>query len=153
MGAPSGRFVIAGSGLTVTLFDRLMFVPNIGPSSVDDWPRSIPLAAKKPPCHFVVFAIALMSLRLIIMWVVNNTKRSVLMAILVHASWNTFYAVALVQLFRAPAVLGSYLNLMMAASALAVVLLAATRGRMGYRPEADGACRDSRGAARKVTID
>jgi len=88
---------------------------------------------------FVVFALALMGLRLIIMWVVNNTKRSVLMAILVHASWNTFYAVALVQLFRAPAVLGSYLNLMMAASALAVVLLAATRGRMGYRPEVDGA--------------
>ena len=71
------------------------------------------------------------------MWVVNNTKSSVLMAILVHASWNSIYAAALVQLFRSPAVLGSYLNLMMAACALAVVLVAATRGRLGYRPEAN----------------
>lgn len=86
---------------------------------------------------FVVFALALMGLRLIIMWVVNNTRSSVLMAILVHASWNTFYAAALVQLFPASAVLGSYLDLMIAAGILAVVLVAATRGRMGYRPEAD----------------
>jgi hypothetical protein len=86
---------------------------------------------------FAVFAFALIGLRLIIMWVVNNTRNSVLMAILVHASWNTFYAAALVQLFRAPAVLGSYFNLTMAAWVLALVLVAATRGRMGYRPEAD----------------
>ena len=86
---------------------------------------------------FAVFALALMGLRLIIMWVVNNTRNSVLMAILVHASWNTFYAAALVQLFRAPAVLGSYLNLTMAAWVLAVLLVAATRGRIGYRPDVD----------------
>jgi len=86
---------------------------------------------------FVVFALALMGLRLIIMWVVNNTRSSVLMAIFVHTSWNTFYAVALVQLFRTPAVLGSYLNLMIAAWVLAAVLVATTRGRIGYRPEAD----------------
>jgi uncharacterized protein len=86
---------------------------------------------------FVVFALALMGLRMIIVWVVNNTRSSVLMAIVVHASWNTFYAAALVQLFRSPAVLGSYLNLTMAACALAVVLVATTRGRLGYRPEAN----------------
>jgi membrane protease YdiL (CAAX protease family) len=83
---------------------------------------------------FVVFALALIGLRLIIMWAVNNTRNSVLMAILVHASWNTFYAAALVQLFRAPVVLGSYLNLTIAAWALALVLIVATRGRMGYPP-------------------
>ena len=77
---------------------------------------------------FVVFALALMGLRIIIIWVVNNTRSSVLMAILVHASWNTFYSAALVQLFRSPAVLGNYLNLMMAACALAVVLVAGPRG-------------------------
>jgi membrane protease YdiL (CAAX protease family) len=85
---------------------------------------------------FVVFALALVGLRLVIIWVVNNTRNSVLMAILVHASWNTFYGAALVQIFRSPAVLGSYLNLMMAACALAVLLVVATRGRIGYRPEA-----------------
>jgi membrane protease YdiL (CAAX protease family) len=88
---------------------------------------------------FAVFTLALMGLRLIIMWVVNNTRNSVLMAILVHASWNTFYAATLVQLFRAPAVIGSYLNLTTAAWVLALLLLATTRGRIGYRPEADAA--------------
>ena len=81
---------------------------------------------------FVVFSLALIGLRLVIMWVFNNTKGSVLMAILVHASWNTFYSAALIQLFPAPTVLGSYLNLTIASCALAVVIVALTRGRLGY---------------------
>jgi membrane protease YdiL (CAAX protease family) len=102
---------------------------------------------------FVVFALALIGLRIIIIWIVNNTRNSVLMAILVHASWNTFYAAALVQLFRSPAVLGSYLNLTMAAWALAVVLVAATRGRMGYRPQTNAVFDGTAAALRKVTTD
>jgi uncharacterized protein len=86
---------------------------------------------------FVVFTLALMGLRLIIVWVVNNTRNSVFMAILVHASWNTFYSAALIRLFHSPIVLGSYLNLAIAACALALVLIAATRGRIGYREEVD----------------
>ena len=86
---------------------------------------------------FAVFALALVGLRLIIIWVVNNTRNSVLMAILVHASWNTFYATSLIRLFPSPAVLGSYSNLTIAACALGLVLLAATRGRIGCRNEAD----------------
>ena len=82
---------------------------------------------------FVVFAIALIALRLIMQWVFNNTKGSVLIAILAHASWNTFYSAALIQLFPAPSVLGSYLNLTIAAGAVAVVLIALTRGRLGYQ--------------------
>jgi uncharacterized protein len=86
---------------------------------------------------FVLFASALMGLRLVIIWVVNNTRNSVFMAILVHASWNTFYAAAVVQLFPSRIVLGSYLNLTIAACALALVLIAATRGRMGYHGETE----------------
>ena len=89
-----------------------------------------------------------MGLRLIIMWVVNNTRSSVLMAILVHASWNTFYVATLVRFFHAPAVLGSYLNLTTAACGLAVVLVAATRGRLGYRPEANAVFDDTAAAPR-----
>ena len=85
--------------------------------------------------EFVVFALALIGLRLIIIWVVNNTRNSVFMAILVHASWNTFYSAALIRLFHSPIVLGSYLNLAIAACALALALIAATRGRIGYREE------------------
>jgi membrane protease YdiL (CAAX protease family) len=85
--------------------------------------------------EFIVFALALMGLRLIIIWVVNNTRNSVFMAILVHASWNTFYSAVLIRLFHSAIVLGSYLNLAIAACALALVLIATTRGRMGYREE------------------
>src|SRR5829696_5898700 len=88
---------------------------------------------------FVVFALALMGLRLVIMWVVNNTMGSVLMAVLTHASWNTFYSAALIGLFPARSVLGSYVNLTIASCALALVLIAVTRGRLGYRPEASEA--------------
>jgi uncharacterized protein len=84
---------------------------------------------------FVVFALALTGLRLIIQWVFNNTRGSVLMAILVHASWNTFYSAALIQLFPAPSVLGSYLNLTIAACALAGVIVVLTVGRLGYKQE------------------
>jgi len=86
---------------------------------------------------FVVFALALTGLRLIIIWVVNNTRNSVFMAILIHASWNTFYAVSLIRLFPTPTVLGSYSNLTIAAWTLALVLIAVTRGRMGCPAEAD----------------
>jgi membrane protease YdiL (CAAX protease family) len=84
---------------------------------------------------FVVFALALIGLRLAIIWVFNNTRGSVLMAILVHASWNTFYSAALIRLFPAPSVLGSYLNLTIAACALAVVIVALTGGHLGYKQE------------------
>jgi len=84
---------------------------------------------------FVVFALALIGLRLIMQWVFNNTRGSVLMAILVHASWNTFYSAALIQLFPAHSVLGSYLNLTIASCVLAVVIVALTGGRLGYQQE------------------
>ena len=90
---------------------------------------------------FVVFSLSLIGLRFVIMLVVNNTRGSVLMAILTHASCNTFYSASLIGLFPASSVLGSYLNLTIAACALALVLIAVTRGRLGYCPEAPGAPR------------
>jgi uncharacterized protein len=94
---------------------------------------------------FIVFALALVGLRLVIVWVVNNTRGSVLMAILTHASWNTFYSAALIGLFPARSVLGSYVNLTIASCVLALVLIAVTRGRLGYRPEAEAALTDATG--------
>lgn len=90
-----------------------------------------------------MFASALVGLRLIIIWVVNNTRDSVLMAILVHASWNTFYAKSLIRLFPTRAVLGSYSNLTIGACALALVLILATRGRLGCQNQADTLPRDA----------
>ena len=85
---------------------------------------------------FVRFAVALIALAYVIQFVFNNTGGSVLMAILTHATWNTFYSAALVEVFPAPAVVGSYLNLTIAGWVLALALIALTRGRLGYRQEA-----------------
>jgi len=43
--------------------------------------------------------LALIGFRFVIMRVVNNTRDSVFMVIVAHASWKTFYAAALVGLF------------------------------------------------------
>jgi len=103
-------------------------IPSQGPTDIP--PRGTVL-------DFVVFSLALIGLRFVIVWIVNNTRDSVFMAILAHASWNTFYVAALVGLFPAPAVLGTYLNLTIAAGVLALVLIVLTKGRLGYRREAE----------------
>lgn len=85
---------------------------------------------------FVRFAVALIALGYVIQFVFNNTGGSVLMAILTHATWNTFYSAVIVNAFPAPAVVGSYLNLTIAGWVLALALIALTQGRLGYRQEA-----------------
>jgi hypothetical protein len=62
---------------------------------------------------------------------------SVLLAMLTHASWNTFYSAALIGIFPAPTVKGSYLNPLIGGLALALVLIALTREQLGYRGETD----------------
>jgi membrane protease YdiL (CAAX protease family) len=74
---------------------------------------------------FVVIATAI---AVIITWVFNNTKGSVFMAILVHASIDTFSA-PLLALFS-PSQMANSLLLSFGALALALVVL--TRGRLGY---------------------
>lgn len=82
-------------------------------------------------------------------WVFNNTKGSVLMAVLLHASFNAAATAILAPLFPAP-ILNDYglLPLLGGFGALAVVLVAATRGRLGYRPEAEATPADATGGPR-----
>jgi uncharacterized protein len=95
---------------------------------------------KLPPSgtvmDFVRFSLALIALAYIIQFVFNNTGGSVLMAILTHATWNTFYSAVIVEAFPAPSDVDSYLNLTIDACVLALVIIAVTRGRLGYRAEA-----------------
>jgi uncharacterized protein len=62
----------------------------------------------------------------------------VLMAILIHATFNASVTGILAPLFPAP-ILSDYglLPILGGFGALAVVLVALTRGRLGYRPEAE----------------
>jgi membrane protease YdiL (CAAX protease family) len=99
--------------------------------------------------NVVVFVLASTCLAIMYTWVFNNTKGSVLMAILIHATFNASVTGILAPLFPAP-ILSDYglLPLLGGFGALAVLLVALTRGRLGYRPEADAALTDATAAPR-----
>src|SRR5215203_4271552 len=84
--------------------------------------------------NVVVFVLATTCLAIMYTWVFNNTKGSVLMAILIHASFNGFVTGILAPLFPSP-ILEDYglLPILGGFGALAIVLVAVTRGRLGYQ--------------------
>jgi uncharacterized protein len=84
--------------------------------------------------NVVVFVLATTCLAIMYTWVFNNTKGSVLMAILIHASFNASVTGILAPLFPAP-ILSDYglLPLLGGFGVFAVVLVALTRGRLGYQ--------------------
>ena len=75
---------------------------------------------------FVIFA---MAVAIVITWVFDNTKGSLRMAMLMHASIDTF-SVPLRVLF-APAEVSN--SLLLSFGLLALLLVALTRGRLGYQ--------------------
>src|SRR5215212_8949135 len=83
--------------------------------------------------NLVVFVLATTCLAIMYTWVFNNTKGSVLMAILIHATFN-WSTVPLGTLFPSP-ILEDYglLPILGGFGALAIVLVALTRGRLGYQ--------------------
>jgi uncharacterized protein len=83
--------------------------------------------------NVVVFVLATTCFAIMYTWVFNNTKGSVLMAILIHASFNWF-TIPLTTLFPSP-LLSDYglLPILGGFGAFAVVLVALTRGRLGYQ--------------------
>jgi membrane protease YdiL (CAAX protease family) len=89
----------------------------------------------------IEFVVITITFAIIITWVFNNTYASLLLAMLVHASIDTFGS-ALGEIFPAPAA-SSTLPLLIGFGAVAVVLVVLTRGRLGYRrdPEAVSAPR------------
>jgi len=77
----------------------------------------------------VKFVLIAISFAIVITWVFNNTKGSVFMAILVHASIDTF-SIPLGVLFSPSDVANS---LLLSFGVLVVVLVVLTRGRLGYQ--------------------
>jgi len=84
---------------------------------------------------FVVWAV---SIAVVFTWVFNNTKGSVLLIILAHGSVNSA-AVAVYGLFPTPAVTSGITNFVIGFGVAAVVVVALTWGRLGYRQEAPDA--------------
>src|SRR5215218_2686778 len=83
-----------------------------------------------------LFVILAVSIAVVLTWVFNNTKGSVLLAILAHGSINSA-AVSMYALFPAPAVTDGITNVVIGFGVAALLIGALTRGRLGYRQEED----------------
>jgi membrane protease YdiL (CAAX protease family) len=76
-----------------------------------------------------IFFLLVMSITVIMTWVYNHTKGSLFIAILLHASINTFGMV--VSLFAAPIVTSTDLPIALGLGVLAIAILIFTRGKLG----------------------
>jgi membrane protease YdiL (CAAX protease family) len=85
----------------------------------------------------VWFVVSAILLAIVITWVFNNTQGSLLLAMLVHASGDTF-SDTMGKIFPAR-VAASSLPDVIGLGVVAVVLIALTRGRLGYRQNTDAA--------------
>jgi uncharacterized protein len=84
--------------------------------------------------NIVMFVLAAMAFTIVMTWVFNNTKSSLLIAVLVHTSFDMVLA-TLNGLFPIPIVndYGSNVPILIGLGVLALVLVAVTRGRLGYQ--------------------
>jgi membrane protease YdiL (CAAX protease family) len=83
---------------------------------------------------FVLMAVAL---SVLITWVFNHTRQSLPIALVLHASNNATASLILPTMFPQLSPSSTIVAGVVAYGAVAVLLLAATRGRLGYRPERD----------------
>jgi membrane protease YdiL (CAAX protease family) len=82
-----------------------------------------------------LFTLTAITFTIVITWVFNNTRASLLLAILVHASIDTFGG-TLAAIFPAKAVASAF-PYMIGFGVVALVLIVSTRGRLGFREEED----------------
>jgi uncharacterized protein len=84
--------------------------------------------------NIVMFVTAATVFTVVMTWIFNNTKGSLFIAVLVHTSFDTVLAI-LNRLFPVPIVNdhGSNVPVLIGVGVLALVLIALTRGRLGYQ--------------------
>lgn len=82
---------------------------------------------------FVAFTIMVIAYTVVFTWVFNNTRGSLLLAILLHASINTAPTMLLLLLPSMKGTLLLSLSLLLAWIVPAVLIIAVTRGRLSYR--------------------
>ena len=89
-----------------------------------------------PPtvANIAMFIVMITLLTVVMTWVFNNAAGSLLMTMLMHASFNTFANKILAPLFPAP-LLNDYgqLPMLVGFGLIALIIVVATRGRLSYR--------------------
>ena len=83
--------------------------------------------------HLPIFLLMVVAIAIIMTWVFNHTGGSVFIAILLHASFDTF-ASSVQPLFSIPIVSGTNLPIALGMVVLAIPILILTRGKLGYQP-------------------
>jgi hypothetical protein len=83
--------------------------------------------------NMIMFIVMITALTIIMSWVFNHARGSVLITMLMHASFNTFANKIAAPLFPAP-ILNEYglLPVTIGFTVTALVLIVVTRGRLGY---------------------
>lgn len=84
--------------------------------------------------NIVMFILMITALTVVMTWVFNNAKGSLLITMLMHASFNTFANKIVAPLFPAP-ILNEYglLPVLVGFGAMALLVVASTRGRLGHQ--------------------
>lgn len=83
------------------------------------------------PVEFIGSCIAF---SFVMTWVFNRTGESLPLAMLLHTSVNTFFSFAWTQMFPTLPEQDTTYAFLLASTTIALILLAATRARLGYRP-------------------
>jgi uncharacterized protein len=86
------------------------------------------------PLDVALFVVLAIGIAVVLTWVFNNTKGSVLMTILAHGSFNMGVASAY-DLFPTPSVTEGFANFVIGFGVAALTIVALTRGRLGYGKE------------------
>ena len=82
---------------------------------------------------FVAFVISVIGMAVLFTWVFNNTRGSILLAILLHASINTAPAMLLLLFPSLKVTVLFSLSLLLVWIVVGVLIIAATRGRLSYQ--------------------
>lgn len=81
----------------------------------------------------VQFIATCVTFSIIMTWVFNRTGQSLPLAMLLHTSVNNFFSLAWSEMFPGRSIHDTSDAFLLASAAVALVLLVATRGRLGYR--------------------
>jgi uncharacterized protein len=81
------------------------------------------------------FVVSATLFSIVITWVFNRTGQSLPLVMLLHVSVNNFFSVAAPGVFPALSQQDASHILLLASAAGAIILIVATRGRLGYQPE------------------
>jgi membrane protease YdiL (CAAX protease family) len=99
------------------------------PLFLTDW--SDPAGSVPVVCEFIFLT---MASSIIITWVLNHTQGSILIAILLHATFDAFCSVSWPSLFATPLLhQNAFLGVDISYGIVALLLIVLTRGQLGYQ--------------------